>query len=829
MTLATRISALFCILSIIPLSVVGYLAYNDGRAALKQITINSLMSINMLKQSHLEEWISSNVREVKELAQHALISDSAIKLVSETSVSPEFISAHDKILQDYFLPTLKEEGGFSCFYLLRARDGRVLVSTNKGEEGSYMKIEPYYDNQTGQLHIQDSYYRVDSKMTIMNIGASILDRQGNLIAIVGGHGDLKELTTLMRQTGGANASNETYLVDESQTCITPCMDGGADADLQAVQSEGIIACLKQKNGVGLYNNYRGEPVIGAHHWIPQWSLCILTEESQAEAYASISTLRNTVILVGISAAMLAALAGLFFARTITGPVRSLVKGTEEIGKGNLDYRISLRGGEELEQLASALNVMAGQRRDSEEALRESEKRFRAVYENAGIGIALVNPVGLITESNYAFRKMFGYNGGELKDKPFNELVYSLDETLNEDQFKDLLGGDVELFADEKRFVRKDGEVIWGRLTASLISDVHNNPSLGVLLLENVTKRKKAEEMLRASQETTKAMLNATLDPALLLDINGKILAINTAALNLYGKSPREMINRNILDFITFDFSKEKKKLLLETVRARKGVRFENELNGNIYDVNAYPIADDLGRIERFAVFTHDITAIKQAEEQIRASLREKEILLKEIHHRVKNNMQVIISLLRLQSRAIDEPRIKDIFEEAQSRVRAMALIHQVLFQSGDISRIDLKSYVKGLADSLFKAHKTSPAQVALEMDAEEIEIGIDLVSPCGLVLNELISNCFKYAFPEGRSGEIKVEAHAVGVDEVTIAVSDNGVGLPRGFDIRAINTTGLSLVLTLVEYQLKGRWKLSGNDGTSFSFTFKNSPYQERL
>ncbi len=532
--------------------------------------------------------------------------------------------------------------------------------------------------------------------------------------------------------------------------------------------------------------------------------------------------------MGISVGLLAALTGIFFARTITGPVLSLLKGTEEIGKGNLDYRIDTHGGEELERLAAAFNVMAAQRRTSEEALRESEKRFRAIYESAGIGIALIDLNGLIIESNFAFEKMFGYDGDELREKPFKTLFHAGDETLDENHIRDLLAGGLELFAEENRFVRRGGEVIWGRMTATVILDEQKTPSMGIILLENVTSRKKAEEMLRASQETNKAMLNATLDPALLLDTGGKILAINKAALNVYDRKPGEMLGRNILDYMTFDFSAEKKDLLLQTVSAGKSVRFENELNGNIYDVNAYPIMDDLGRIDRFAVFTHDITAMKKAEEQIRASLREKEILLKEIHHRVKNNMQVIISLLRLQSRAIDDQRVKDVFAEAQLRVRAMALIHQVLFQSGDMSRIDLKSYVKSLAASLFEAHKNPPADIVLKVEAEEIEIGIDLVSPCGLVLNELISNSFKYAFPDGQPGEIRVEARASD-DEVTISVSDNGVGMSRDFDIRGAKTTGLSLVLTLVEYQLHGRWRLENEHGTRFSFTFKNTLYRERL
>ncbi len=226
MKLATRLSALFCILSIIPLSVVGYLAYNNGRMALNQIATNNLKSVNTLKQSQLEEWISSDMREVKELAQHMLIADSAIILANEVSVSPEFMSARKKVLQDYFLPTLRQNAGFGCFFLIRARDGRILVSTKPDEEGRYMKTEPYFNKQTGQPHIQDTYYWVDSRNTIMHIGASVTDRRGNLIAIVGGYADLKGLTTLMRHEDGSSSSVSTCLIDESRTWISWSSEAG---------------------------------------------------------------------------------------------------------------------------------------------------------------------------------------------------------------------------------------------------------------------------------------------------------------------------------------------------------------------------------------------------------------------------------------------------------------------------------------------------------------------------------------------------------------------------------------------------------------------------
>ena len=153
----------------------------------------------------------------------------------------------------------------------------------------------------------------------------------------------------------------------------------------------------------------------------------------------------------------------------------------------------------------------------------------------------------------------------------------------------------------------------------------------------------------------------------------------------------------------------------------------------------------------------DITDRKKNEEHIQESLREKEVLLKEVHHRVKNNMQVISSLLNLQASRIEDPAVKEALRDSQSRVRAMAIIHESLYQSDDMSEINLKPYLRKLAANLFRTYNTSSANITLKMDAEDVFLDIDQAIPCGLVLNELLSNSLKYAFPEDRQGEISLE------------------------------------------------------------------------
>ncbi len=208
-----------------------------------------------------------------------------------------------------------------------------------------------------------------------------------------------------------------------------------------------------------------------------------------------------------------------------------------------------------------------------------------------------------------------------------------------------------------------------------------------------------------------------------------------------------------------------------------------------------------------------------AEARIEASLQEKEVLLKEIHHRVKNNLQVISSLLNLQAGYVAENANREIFFESQNRVRSMALIHEKLYQSQDLSRIDFAEYARNLTAVLAQSYGHRAAHVALAVQADEIYLSVETAVPCGLILNELVSNAFKHAFPDGRSGNIDIELRQNGADEISLRVSDNGVGLPPDVDYLQSSSLGLQLVQTLAG-QINGRFQHENCSGSAFTLTF---------
>lgn len=252
-------------------------------------------------------------------------------------------------------------------------------------------------------------------------------------------------------------------------------------------------------------------------------------------------------------------------------------------------------------------------------------------------------------------------------------------------------------------------------------------------------------------------------------------------------------------------------------------------NGSVVWIHgeARVVRDEHGRPLFIQGVAYDISETKRVEEamragaeQLKASLREKESLLKEIHHRVKNNLQVISSLLKLQAASIRDSSALEMFHESQNRIRSMALIHEKLYQSPDLSRVEFASYVRELLSLLLRSYAARP-RIELNTTIEDAALSIELAVPLGLILNELISNCLKHAFPGGRAGRITVELRPLDATSLRLEVADDGVGFPAHVDFRTAETLGMQLVRTLTE-QIGGRLELGHRAGAEFAITFPN-------
>ncbi len=235
-----------------------------------------------------------------------------------------------------------------------------------------------------------------------------------------------------------------------------------------------------------------------------------------------------------------------------------------------------------------------------------------------------------------------------------------------------------------------------------------------------------------------------------------------------------------------------------------------------------PILTDQAKLQKIVVIDTDITLRKKMEEQIRASLEEKGLLLREIHHRVKNNLQIIISLFNLQTNYVEDDTAYKALKEGQDRIRSMALLHERFYQNEGLSKIDFDDYIKRLAENLFQSFKLPPGRIGLKINCEKIALDIDTGVPCGLIINEVVSNSLKHAFKDGREGVIEI--NFILVDEFTyrLTISDNGMGLAPGFDLATSDSLGIQLIHALSD-QIDGKLKIENNNGVKFTIDFKRT------
>lgn len=211
--------------------------------------------------------------------------------------------------------------------------------------------------------------------------------------------------------------------------------------------------------------------------------------------------------------------------------------------------------------------------------------------------------------------------------------------------------------------------------------------------------------------------------------------------------------------------------------------------------------------------------LRLSADQLKASLEEKEVLLKEIHHRVKNNLQIISSLLNLQAEYIHDKRDLELFKVSQKRIETMALIHEKLYQSKDLARIEFSEYIQDLVSSLVCSYEVNFSTIHLEMNTEQVLLGLDTAIPCGLIINELVLNSLKHAFSDGRPGEIHIGFHVESNNKIILIISDNGIGFPPGIDFKDTESLGLQLVNSLIG-QISGHIEMKVNQGTEFQITF---------
>lgn len=495
-----------------------------------------------------------------------------------------------------------------------------------------------------------------------------------------------------------------------------------------------------------------------------------------------------------------------------------------------------------------------------QALKLSERHFRSLIENALDVIMVLNHQGDITYASPSVEKVFGYKVHEFLGFNIFDFIHTMDSVrLNAALTDDIRssGSNVDF---EVRCQHESGDWLTCQMVAqNLVKD----PAVrGIVLnIRDVTPRKQAETARNDLEEMYSTLITASPDGFISTDLNGKINYVSDKAAFMMGwEDEKKLLSESILDILIPGehelFSKNMdivmKKGALRNIEHRATKR-----GGEIFiaEMNMALTQDYKSNPKGFIVTIRDVTYRKRMENKIKSSLKEKEILLKEVHHRVKNNMQVISSLIGLQSEHVPDKKTREMFEDSKNRIRSMALIHEKLYGSEGMEKVDFSEYVRSLIDSLENSY-SHKNDIDVIIDVEDVLLDIDQAITCGLILNELISNSLKYAFPEqtvldnysqldldeaeSEVGfdeistlestqsryKVPLENPLISVavcskgDQVIMHVGDNGVGLPDGINFEETESLGLQIVCTLVA-QLDGEIKLDTSEGTKFIIKFK--------
>jgi len=368
---------------------------------------------------------------------------------------------------------------------------------------------------------------------------------------------------------------------------------------------------------------------------------------------------------------------------------------------------------------------------------------------------------------------------------------------------------------------------------TMTEDLKKTTTSRDLLAKEMGERKQAEEELRKSEEKYRTILESIDEGYFELDLAGNFTFVNDATCINLGYPENELIGMNNRSYMDEENAAKVYQVFKKVYKTGKPFKvFEYEIikrNGSKAHIefSASLRKDSQGQPIGFRGLARVVTERKQAEDKIKASLREKEVLLKEVHHRVKNNLQIISSLLSLQSQHIKDKESLAMFQESQNRVQSMSLIHEKLYQSKDLSRIDMNEYTKDLTTSLFRSYADRAAAIKLKTKIADLSLDITTAIPYGLIINELTSNALKHGFPDGREGEITIAMHPVN-NKIELVISDTGIGFPEEIDFGNTTTLGIQLVITLVE-QLEGTIELDRRAGSAFTICFEKLTYKKRI
>lgn len=469
---------------------------------------------------------------------------------------------------------------------------------------------------------------------------------------------------------------------------------------------------------------------------------------------------------------------------------------------------------------------------AKQSLQTSQDRLQLALKNARMGICEWDmQSGTMMWSEHLL-ELYGVHAFSRVSplETWFDCLHPDDRERMRTEFQQLIDSEHERCQQAFRIIRSNGELVWIQASALVEKDAQGQVTRILGIQQDISQMRESQEQLRFQA----FLLNTVGQAVVAVDASGKLSFWNQAAENLYGFSAMKGRGSSLFKQISAPEALSQLNAILDHIY--QGQSWSGELpvhnqEGSDLHVLATitPLMGESGKLAGVVGISSDISALKAAEEKLKQALQEKDVLLRELYHRTKNNLQVICAMLGLQTMVEVEPRFRQQLQDLENRIHAMALVHQMLYRSEHLSRLNLKEYLQQLGVLLLESYQAEAREIILEHACEDVFVLMDVAMPCGLIFSELLANIFKHAFSGRRTGTILHSLRVEG-DDLCWEIADNGPGLPEGFDPEVQGNMGLQTTLVLIEQQLQGQFQLNSSEqGTCWQIRFCKNLYLERV
>ena len=572
----TLVFALFAGVLLLGLTIPAYLR---GRESLRTASFSELEATALEKEAALDNWIQERQHTLEDIARQTNLRDSLRWFI--------YADPHSKtadLFYDELVTNLQNWAGaagynFSMLSIVQAESGQVIVSTEPSEVGKFKESRPYFINGKLGSTVQNPYYDITLRGPAMTAATPLFSRDGKLLAVLAGSLDLEEMNQIIQRRSGLHVSDDSFLVNSANLPVTqPRLLPDPGVLQRGLNTIAISRCLQGNSDLIEADDYRNIPAVIAYHWLPERQLCLISKIDQQEAYAPVHALGNSMALIGGLVLILGTLAAFFMSRAIVTPVRNLVDGADQIGAGNLAFRIAVNSSDELGTLGMAFNRMAATLQEKESQLRgwaaeleqrvderthqlqQSEERYRILAESSPEMIFVIDREDQVQYVNQRAAGQFGKTPDQVIGLPRLDIF---PPTVGEGQalgLKKVLETG-ETLSSESEVIFPTGKV-WLETQLVPVRDDSGTVSAVMGISRDISERKRAEQIIREEKALSDSIINSLPGIFYLFDAQGKFLRWNKNYEQVSGYSAEEMLERNPLDFFTGD----EKTLVEERIR-----------------------------------------------------------------------------------------------------------------------------------------------------------------------------------------------------------------------------------------------------------------------